>query len=361
MKFCIDSVTEECFCYFPLNIKTGLPVHVSSNFAVMTNRRGIWKADSTSTVNKESNWNKMLMESVVFQAYIALLVHLQKMQQNGSLITYSFHCLWPIYLMEINPWDCLIDKFYESILSSEQALFYSEITNSWKYLNEGKLMSNSILSIGFNSNLHSSLHQVVAILNLPVVDLPNTFWKKLEGSQKFQKQIINEEQFVSYFYQDDTLTKVSAEAKISIVTASLIVNANSKHCLVMPKLMQATNCIPCSPDGKWFKKPEDIVDPSSKIAKLFSGKDGLFPDETFIKQNNLLTHSLAKLGLMKSLSWPLVIDRAICVQEWCNENRKEGLNRLIFYLIVSKKIAIQSFLIEELNKNCKRFHFYQSC
>jgi len=42
-NFCIDSIEGECFCYLPLNIKTGLPVHVSSNFAVMSNRRGIWK------------------------------------------------------------------------------------------------------------------------------------------------------------------------------------------------------------------------------------------------------------------------------------------------------------------------------
>ena len=356
-KFCIDSVTGECFCYLPLNIKTGLPVHVSSNFAVMTNRRGIWKADSPSTANKESNWNKMLIESVVFQAYIALLMHLQKMQQNGSLITYTFHCLWPIYLMEINPWESLMNKFYDSILSSQKALLYSEITNSWKHLNECKFMSNNILSIGFNSNLNSSLHQVVAVLNLPVVDLPSKFWKRFENSQKFQKQIIYEEQFVQYFYQDDTLVKISAEAKISIVTASLIVYANSKHSLVMPKLMQATKCIPCSPDGKSFKKPQDIVDPSSKIAKLFSDKDGLFPDETFIKQNSLLTQSLAKLGLMKSLSWSLVIDRASCVQEWYNENQKEGLNRLIILLDCIKENCNSEFPNSRVEQELQKISF----
>ena len=161
-NFCIDSIEGECFCYLPLNIKTGLPVHVSSNFAVMSNHRGIWKADNPSTATNESNWNKMLMKSVVFQAYITLLVHLQKMQQNGSLITYPFYCLWPIYLTEVNPWEDLMKKFYDSVLSSQQPFFYSEITGSWKYLHECNFMSNNILKIGFNSNLHSSLHQVAA-------------------------------------------------------------------------------------------------------------------------------------------------------------------------------------------------------
>ena len=338
-NFCIDSTEGECFCYLPLNIKTGLPVHVSSNFAVMTNRRGIWKADNISTATKESNWNKMLMESVVFQAYILLLVHLQKMQKDGSLIAYDFHCLWPIYLTEINPWEYFINKFYDSILSSQQALFYSKITDSWKHLYESKFMSNDIFSIGFNSNLHSSLHQVVAILNLPVVDLPSKFWNKFENSQKFQNQIINEEQFVCYFYQDKTLAKVAADAKISIVTASLIAYANNKHCSVLPKLMQTTSCIPCSPDGKSFKKPYEIIDPGSKISKLFSNDDSLFPDENFLKQNNLLAQSLSKLGLMKSLSWTLVIDRANCIQEWYNDNQKETLNRLVI-------------LVDSIKENC---------
>ena len=132
----------------------------------------------------------------MFQAYTALLVHLQTMQLNGSLTAYDFYCLWPIYLMEVNPWDYLMTKFYDSILSNQQPLFYSKITGSWKCLNECKFMSNSILSIGNNSNLHSSLHQVVNILNLPVVDLPSKFWNKFENNQKFQAQIITEEQFV---------------------------------------------------------------------------------------------------------------------------------------------------------------------
>ena len=107
-KYSIESVAGECFCYLPLNIETGLPVHVSSNFAAMTNRRGIWKADNIGTATKESNWNKMLMEAVVSQAYISLLLHLQRMQQNGLLDNCTFHYLWPIHLMELNPWECVL-------------------------------------------------------------------------------------------------------------------------------------------------------------------------------------------------------------------------------------------------------------
>ena len=338
-KYHVHSVKGECFCFLPLNFETGLPVHVSSNFAVMTNRRGIWKADSTSTATKESNWNKTLMETVVLHAYIALLLHLQKMHQNGSLVDYVFYDLWPIHLMELNPWECLLNKFFSSILSNEHALFYSEITCNWKRLNECNFLSNEILSIGFNNNLHSSLHQVAVVLNLPVVDLPQKLLDRLSDNFSFLARLIDEKMFVQYFYDDATLSKVPIEAKNNIVAASLIVYANNRHCPEMPELMKTTKCIPCSPKGETFKKPTDIIDPTSKISKLFTLEDGRFPDKGFLSRNTLLTPALSKLGLMQTLSWPLLIDRAKCMMAWYYENNKEALNRLVI-------------LIECIKENC---------
>ena len=338
-KYQVESVKGECFCFLPLNIETGLPVHVSSNFAVMTNRRGIWKADNIGTATKESNWNKMLMETVVFQAYVTLLLHLQKIQQNGLLVNYTFHCLWPFDLMELNPWECLVNKFYTSLLSNEHPLFYSEIAGSWKKLNECNFLSTKILSIGFDDNLKSSLHQVAAVLSLPVVEIPKNVLDRFSDNNNFKACLINEEQFVKYFYNDDTLSNIAVDAKNEIVAASLIVYANNRHCPEMPELMKATKCIPCSPDGKVFKKPIDIVDPTSKIAKLFSLEDDAFPHGIFLSRNTLLTQALSNLGLMQFLSWTLLIERAKLVQIWYHENNKEALNRLVI-------------LIECIKENC---------
>ena len=338
-KYHVESVNGECFCFLPLNIETGLPVHVSSNFAVMTNRHGIWKADNIGTATKQSNWNKMLMETVVFQAYVTLLLHLQKMQQNGLLINYTFHCLWPCDLMELNPWECLLNKFYTSVLTNEHPLFYSEITGSWKRLSECNFLSNKILSIGFDDNLKSSLLEVAAVLSLPVVEIPEKVLDRFSDNNNFKACVINEEQFVKYFYHDDTLSKLAVDTKIEIVAASLIVYANNRHCPEMPELMKATKCIPCSPDGKVFKKPIDIVDPTSNIAKLFSLEDGAFPDDNFVSRNAVLIQALSNLGLMQSLSWTLLIERAKLVQIWYQENNKEALNRLVI-------------LIECIKENC---------
>ena len=329
-KLCVGTIKGECFCFLPLNIETGLPVHVSSNFAVTTNRRGIWKADDAGTATKESNWNKLLMESVVAQAYIKLLLSLQQMQQDGSLVNYTFHSLWPINLNEINPWDFLVNKVYMDIFSSQHSLFYSKVMGCWKKLNECNFLSKLILQIsGFSNDLYESIYRVAATLKLPVVHLPDKLLDKHKDNSIFNSQIIDEEEFIKHFYQDKTLSMVSVQDKTKIVAASLLVFANNRHTKAMPVLMKNTKCIPCSPDGKIFKKPQELLDPNSKIAQLFSLDNGVFPDQNFLSRHYLLTISLRNLGVMTSLSWELVIDRARCVEEWYNENAEKALKRLV--------------------------------
>ena len=331
-QFCVAAVKGECFCFLPLNIETGLPVHVSSNFAVMTNRRGIWKADSVVTATKESNWNKALMESVVVQSYLMLLLHLQQMQQNGLLVAYIFHSLWPVTLREVNPWDCFVDKFYSGVLSSQHPLFFSDITTRWQRFNECKFLSNKILAIGFDNKLQSSVYHVATVLKLPVVNLPSILWNKLEMYGNFASQTLDEEQFIKYFYNDETLSKVFAQEKAEIIAASLIVYANNRHSKAMPDLMKNTKCIPCSPDGIKFKYPHDILHPDSNLSILFLPENSVFPYKAFLNRNSLILTALGKLGLMQSLSWQLIVDRAKCVHNWHNENSKEVLNRLVILL-----------------------------
>ena len=324
-KVCIDSVIGECFCFLPLHIETGLPVHVSSNFAVMTNRRGIWKADNDNYATKESNWNRMLMKTVIFQAYITLLLYLKELEQNENLVNYNFYCLWPVRIKEDNPWELLIMQFYNSLLSSQHPLFYSSVTKTWNNLDHSCFLSHNILSIGFEEILYPSMLEVISILKISLVTISKDIWDKLSNvnDDKFEKKVIKEEDFIKLFYQDDLLVKVPVNIKNTIVTASLIVFANNKHNEALPELMKATNCIPCCPNGEVFRKPQDILDPHSDVSKLFLPDDHMCPEETFFKQSILCHQALLKLGMKKSLPWKLVVDRAKHVQtrfvEHCDE------------------------------------------
>ena len=350
---CIDPVKGECFCYLPLHIETGLPVHVSSNFAVMINRRGLWKADNSGYATRESDWNKKLMETVVFQAYIALLLYLKQLQQNGKLKEYNYYCLWPVHeqLRELVPWEVLLNKFYDSILSSSYPLFYSRI-GSWKYLNESKFLSSNILLAGFQKDLQLALEKVTNILKLPIVDLPGDIWNRFVDDHRFSEQTINEEQFLHLFYNNNTLSKVSNKHKNIIIVASLITYAN-KHTEILLDLMKATKCIPCCPNGIKYKKPQEIVDPKSKVSNLFTSDESMCPDSEFFMQSDLLHQSLVNLGMMQCLPWELVIDRAKKMRYIFKEKSLKGcdyLNTLIECIKENLNQEISPSVKNELQK-----------
>ena len=63
-------VAGEVFCFLPLAVHSGLPVHVSSNFAVMKNRKGIHASNDPS--DTLAQFNIGLMENVIPKAYTAV-------------------------------------------------------------------------------------------------------------------------------------------------------------------------------------------------------------------------------------------------------------------------------------------------
>ena len=343
----IDAVNGECFCYLPLHIETGLPVHVSSNFAVTNNRRGLWKADNSTTATEESNWNKILMKSVVFQAYTALLLHLKQMHQEKVLANYNYWYLWPVQLKETVPWNVLLKEFYKSILSSGNPLLYSKV-GCWKCLNDCKFLSSDILSASFEKELRLAIHKITDVLKLPVVDVPDTIWERLGASNNFNSRVIDEEQFLTLFYDDNTLSKVPIKYKNVIVKASLVAYANEQYNAILPNLMQSSKCIPCCPDGIKFKRPQDIVDSRSKIAVLFNSKESMCPDDNFLKQSHLLHQSLVALGMMQVLPWKMIVDRAKNQQRSAEQNH-EKVDTLISCM--KEKLSNNSFpSVEDKNE-----------
>ena len=117
-----------------------------------------------------------------------------------------------------------------------------------------------------------------------------------------------------------------------IVAASLIAYANESHSENLPELIKNTKCILCCPDGETFKRPQDMFDPKSQVLKLFSPNDSMCPHDCFLKQNGLLYQSLLDLGMMTSLPWNLVVDRAKHMQSVFESDRTESFKYLVILL-----------------------------
>jgi sacsin len=81
------------FCFLPLPLRTGLPIHVNGAFELSSNRRDLWNdMDLTGDGAERGRWNNALLKDAVARAYIQLLVTATRIL--GS--TEAFYRLWPV-------------------------------------------------------------------------------------------------------------------------------------------------------------------------------------------------------------------------------------------------------------------------
>uniref|UniRef100_A0A9I9DSX1 RING-type domain-containing protein n=1 Tax=Cucumis melo TaxID=3656 RepID=A0A9I9DSX1_CUCME len=99
------------FCFLPLPIKTGLPVHVNAYFELSSNRRDIWYGDDMAGGGrKRSEWNSYLLEEVVAPAYGHLLEKVASEVGHFGL----FSSFWPA-AAGVEPWGLVVRKLYSFI------------------------------------------------------------------------------------------------------------------------------------------------------------------------------------------------------------------------------------------------------
>ena len=201
------AVTGEIFCFLPLAVHSGLPVHVSCNFAVMKSRKGIQTSDDPS--DTLAQFNVGLMEHVVPKAYCNLLETLQSMCKKGKVPqgSYKFFSLWPLKekLKAHNPWEHLITPLYNLISSRE--LLFSEPTWEWVTLAESRILHPGILKIYSNEPLLECVINVVQILQCQFVDMPPEYREQLPKSD-LDNSIMDEHGFVELFFNYITPNKL---------------------------------------------------------------------------------------------------------------------------------------------------------
>lgn len=71
----VAPVEGRAFCFLPLPVKIGLPVHVNGYFELSSNRRDIWHGDDMTGDGKlRSDWNESLLRDAVAPAYLSFLL-----------------------------------------------------------------------------------------------------------------------------------------------------------------------------------------------------------------------------------------------------------------------------------------------
>ena len=333
----------EMFCFLPLSQKTGLPVHVSSNFAVINNRRGIWASDeATSQTDGEVAWNISLMKGIVARAYHALLTGLKEMSKCKLVSVYTFFHLWPKKekLLQHNPWDYLVEELYKLIASDP--LFFSTYRKQWLCLNESKVLASDIFCQPSEQSTPACVQDVLHQLNIPVVDLPVSYHQHFN----LKRTVINESTFTEMFFKNLGALKSNLKSRSEVVQYMLVVYASecgneTTRDNELKKCFEEYACIPCTPDGRILRRCTQVVDPKSSFAQLFDFSEGYTPIK-LLSDRQLSYFALRKLGMIsETLPYKMLLERALSIANVYKCDKTKALKRI--GLIVTACASIERY------------------
>ena len=319
------------FCFLPLSVpSTGLPVHVSANFAVMSNRSGIWTGESSEIAShSRERWNQHLMTTVIPKAYCNLLLKLQEMSTLGRLALYNFCSLWPLSnsLKMKYPWESLIPVLFE--LMSHESLFYSSSSDQWLTLAQSQFLPLSLFQAA-EGEIYS-LIEATAVLNLPVVVLPGHFLQQIQNVLSSAVSIITDDEFAENFLISIQLfnNKIIIRNNVLLIILSALglgatIPVKYKN---VKNLLKKLPCVPSSPEGVVLKIASQLVDPLS-FSDLFDAEDGMFPLDSFY-DNTLVHEAIVRLGLMsQQISGSAVIASARTIESLYDKNKEKALKRV---------------------------------
>ncbi|XP_020581520.1 sacsin isoform X2 [Phalaenopsis equestris] len=110
------------FCFLPLPISTGLPIHINAYFELSSNRRDIWFGNDMAGGGKvRSEWNLCLLEDVIPSAYGRLLVCIAR-ELGPCDLYFSF---WPTST-GLEPWESMVKQFYAFLSDQKLSVLYTK-------------------------------------------------------------------------------------------------------------------------------------------------------------------------------------------------------------------------------------------
>ncbi|KAJ7995472.1 hypothetical protein DPEC_G00244910 [Dallia pectoralis] len=299
----------EVFCYLPLRIKTGLPVHINGCFAVTSNRKEIWKTDT------KGHWNSVFMRNVIVQAYLAALSMLRLMAESGELLDYSYYVAWPDPSVVHNDFTVISQGVYQEIAKggdSEHAKVFSD-GKIWVSIKNVRFLDDSLLcrpDIGPSAfKIFLKYLKKSGAQDLCAVELPD--WVK-EGFEdagckgKLMENTLTEKQFFSDVFFPNILD-IDKELRDPLM--HYVLNDKLDE---FASILKETPCIPCSAPNQQLVLPSRLIHPEGRVAKLYNADDGRFPEGSSKDyMNPVCLVKLVQLGMVKDdLSWEDLIERA---------------------------------------------------
>ena len=292
------------FCYLPLPIYSGFPVHVNGAFAVAASRRSLKEktADDKNCIGVD--WNNLLMQDSICEAYLDLLEDVKK----SAADTYQFHTLWP-KSCEVQP-NCqpLAHSFYQNLANGGYSLFSDG--NRWVDITQMVFLEPNFRQEPHVGDMSFEVFQLLKKDSCEViVDMPADVYQSFVEYNlvsAIQTRSYDKERFFRELFFPKIASVPTHLRNYLVLYALDDKNGNFDH------LIKAHACVPVSPDCQKLKCPCQLINPYKTVASLFSPEDERFPfgtKETFL--NSLRLAKLEQLGMLTDdLPWPEVAERA---------------------------------------------------
>lgn len=303
---CQSSNAGTLFCYLPLPIHSGLPVHVNGAFAVTSNRRNLKEKSEDDKSSFDVEWNDVLLRDCACAAYLDLVKDVKPATEvPGS--TYQFHSLWPKYCEVQKACEPLARSFYERLVTRSIPLFESGCR--WVTVHDVSFLCPKLRRHFQIGDIAFQVFQTLSSGGKAVVDLPADVYESFEkyGQAAAIRNGCYDE---SRFYRELFFPKIASVPPQ--LRDNLVLHAIDDKSGKFDDVLAAYPCIPVSPFGKTLKCPTELVSPEREARLLFCPEDERFPHgskETFLNPSRLF--KLEQLGMLTDdICWPDVAERA---------------------------------------------------
>ncbi|XP_039546795.1 sacsin-like [Pimephales promelas] len=316
-----ESLFGQAFCFLPLSVDTGLPVHVNGTFAVTSNRKSLWEK------GVKSEWNKALMKDAVTSAYITTLLELKKMAQNGHIQNYSFHTFWPNIETVSKAFLPMVESFYSAVVENANGKSLELFSNghNWCSIDNVRFLNPKIEQSRVIGDIAMKVFLSLGASYSSVVSLPSWVRQSFIDcgfEPEIKQRTINWPEF--YYIVFENLSSVDTHSR-----NTLVLNAIHLNDPAVDDLLKSYPCIPTQ-SCKKLQLIKRLVNPSGKIACLYELKEGRFLAGT---ENDFLLpkiiQRLSELGMLSDhLPVEDIIERAAKISSVWQQDQSEYRKRL---------------------------------
>ena len=326
-------VNGTVFCYLPLPIHSGLPVHINGAFAVASNRRHLQEKLEDDKSCYGVKWNEVLMQDSVCSAFLSLLEDVKSLVPDGDW--YKFHLLWPTTSnVHHNCWP-LMTSFYNQVAKGHHSLFSDGL--QWVDINNIFFLDPEFRRESQVGDASFKVFQMLYGNNNVIIDLPLDVLKSFEKCGL--KNEINARSYSKSRFFRECFFKNISEIVPAALRDVLTLHALDNFSEDVRLLLKQHDCIPVSPSGQNLKCPSQLVNPDREVASLFCPGDGRFP---FGNQDSYLNFQrlakLEQLGMVSDdLEWSEIAERAESIQTLNAADHNAALKRVKLLLTFMDK------------------------